>query len=285
LEQNGSTNPLTTFLSILVIGDDPPSILLGELLALEHSVKVKICYNEQEALRWINDGPVNIIFIDPIRQEKQGIDFILQIRKEYSKIVFVLYSYYKDLENTAHDLYRDEGKRFINYYRLDKNLTKPMMLKPLKDVLNNCRRFIGLQYHQDFDYDVALSYAREDREYVDKLANCLKEKNIRVFYDLFEQANLLGKDLAIYLYEVYMNKSRYFIPFISKAYRDKKYPIHEMKAALERALNEKGGEYIIPIRIDDTLIPGLSNTIGHISIEEGISNICSLIATKLKITG
>lgn len=44
-------------------------------------------------------------------------------------------------------------------------------------------------------YDIALSFAGENREYVDKVAKLLKDKGISVFYDLFEKANMWGKDL------------------------------------------------------------------------------------------
>lgn len=45
------------------------------------------------------------------------------------------------------------------------------------------------------DYDVALSFAGENREYVDQGAEFLKETGLRVFYDRFEEANLRGKIL------------------------------------------------------------------------------------------
>jgi len=38
-----------------------------------------------------------------------------------------------------------------------------------------------------FEYDVALSFAGEDRAYVEKVAKYLKEKSIRVFYDKYEK--------------------------------------------------------------------------------------------------
>lgn len=35
---------------------------------------------------------------------------------------------------------------------------------------------------QKFDYDVALSFAGEDREYVNEVASILKSKGVSVFY-------------------------------------------------------------------------------------------------------
>lgn len=43
-------------------------------------------------------------------------------------------------------------------------------------------------------FDIALSFAGEDREYVDQVATILHSKGISVFYDLFEEVNLWGKE-------------------------------------------------------------------------------------------
>ncbi len=52
---------------------------------------------------------------------------------------------------------------------------------------------------QDFEYDVCLSFAGEDRAYVKEVASKLREMSIRVFYDDYEQAELWGKDLYTHL--------------------------------------------------------------------------------------
>ncbi|MEG2492469.1 MAG: hypothetical protein RSA67_08020, partial [Alistipes sp.] len=56
------------------------------------------------------------------------------------------------------------------------------------------------------DFDIALSFAGEDRSYVDQVANTLKLKGVSVFYDKFEEANLWGKNLYEYLSDIYRNK-------------------------------------------------------------------------------
>lgn len=40
----------------------------------------------------------------------------------------------------------------------------------------------------EFDYDVCLSFAGEDRDFVDKVAEDLRVSGCRVFYDRFEPA-------------------------------------------------------------------------------------------------
>ena len=50
----------------------------------------------------------------------------------------------------------------------------------------------------EYKYDVALSFAGEDRFYVDQVATILKEQGVSVFYDEFEEVDLWGKDLALH---------------------------------------------------------------------------------------
>ena len=54
----------------------------------------------------------------------------------------------------------------------------------------------------DDKYDVALSFAGEDREYVDAVASHLQEAGVRVFYDRFEETKLWGKNLYDHLSDI-----------------------------------------------------------------------------------
>jgi hypothetical protein len=113
------------------------------------------------------------------------------------------------------------------------------------------------------DYDVALSFAGEDREYVEKVAEALKEKGVRTFYDRYEQASLWGNDLYGALDEVYRIKAHLCLMFISKHYVSKVWTSHERKSAQARALTEES-EYILPIRFDESEVPGLRPTVSYL---------------------
>jgi hypothetical protein len=67
------------------------------------------------------------------------------------------------------------------------------------------------------DYDIALSFAGEDRAYVDRVANVLCDRGIKVFYDRFEVAELWGKDLYTHLTDIYQKRARFTVMFISQA--------------------------------------------------------------------
>jgi hypothetical protein len=114
-------------------------------------------------------------------------------------------------------------------------------------------------------YDVALSYAGEDRPYVDQVAAILKSKRVRVFYDRYEQVTLWGTDNYDHLADVFENQAHFVVMFISKHYAEKVWPNHERKAAQARAVKERR-EYILPARFDDTKLPGLSGNVGYIDL-------------------
>ncbi|MGB2769621.1 MAG: TIR domain-containing protein [Candidatus Zixiibacteriota bacterium] len=116
-------------------------------------------------------------------------------------------------------------------------------------------------------YEVVLSFAGEDREYVEEVARFLKDNNVRVFYDKYEEVTLWGKDLAEHLDKVYRGSARYCVMFISKHYADKVWTSHERRSALAKAIEEKE-EYILPARFDDTEIPGLRQTIRYVDLSE-----------------
>ncbi len=115
-----------------------------------------------------------------------------------------------------------------------------------------------------YEYDVALSFAGEQREYVREVAKALRDYyNLEVFFDEFEESKLWGKNLYDYLYDIYSKKAKYVIIFVSKAYAKKAWTNHEREAAQERALKEKR-EYILPVKFDDTDIPGLPQTVAYL---------------------
>jgi hypothetical protein len=137
-----------------------------------------------------------------------------------------------------------------------------------------------------FDYDVAISFAGEQRADAEAIATCLRSTGVSVFYDQYEAANLWGKNLYDHLATVYHHQARYCLMLVSAAYAAKVWTTHERQSAQARALAENT-EYILPVRFDDTPIPGLLPTIGYISFREyGVQGICQLLLQKLgKHTG
>ena len=112
-------------------------------------------------------------------------------------------------------------------------------------------------------YDVALSFAGEDREYVEQVAEHLVNLDVTVFYDQYETADLWGKDLAVHLGNVYSRDSHFVVMFASRHYAKKAWPNHERQHALASNLEGQIGR-ILPVRIDGSEIPGVPSTVGYL---------------------
>ena len=97
-----------------------------------------------------------------------------------------------------------------------------------------------------FEYDVGLSFAGEQREYVARVASDLKSRGIRVFYDDYERGTLWGKDLYEHLSELYQHMCQYCIIFISAEYAAKVWTNHERMSAQAPSIQLK--ERVYPAR-------------------------------------
>ena len=131
-------------------------------------------------------------------------------------------------------------------------------------------------------FDVAISFAGTERKYAEKLATILKDAGYSVFYDEFYPEYLWGKNLVDTFDEIFRKRARYCVIFVSKSYKERVWTNHERQSAQARALNEKGREYILPIKVDDVELEGMPPTIGYVPIKKGIETIGELLIKKLK---
>ncbi|TBD04585.1 TIR domain-containing protein [Rhizobium leguminosarum] len=133
-----------------------------------------------------------------------------------------------------------------------------------------------------FKYEVALSFAGEDRPFVSEVAEHLRESGVGVFYDRYEEVQLWGKDLYTHLSSVYRADSRYTVIFVSRHYVAKLWTNHELRSAQARAFAD-AGEYVLPARFDDTPIPGLLDTVGYVDLKaKSPRELSDLIIQKLR---
>ncbi len=118
------------------------------------------------------------------------------------------------------------------------------------------REEAGREKGRTFDYDVALSFAGEQRPYVEQVAKTVAAAGVSVFYDDFEEVRMWGRDLPSFLEQLFREKARFCVLFLSADYARKAFPRWEGQAAIARLVKQKG-EYILPIRFDSTDLPGL----------------------------
>ena len=94
-------------------------------------------------------------------------------------------------------------------------------------------------------WDVALSFAGAQRDYVEKVAAVLKARGVRCFYDADEQIELWGKYLAEELPAIYGEQAATVVVFVSADYAARDWTRLERRAALNRAVRERE-EYVLP---------------------------------------
>ena len=133
------------------------------------------------------------------------------------------------------------------------------------------------------EFDVAISFAGTDREHAEKLAHAVRAAGFSVFYDDFFGAQLWGKHLTEFFDDIYRNRSRHCVMFISPQYRDRIWTTHEHRSALARSVDQKGGEYILPVIVESTDIEGLPTSIAYLSLtDHTIDEIAEMLIEKLR---
>ena len=136
--------------------------------------------------------------------------------------------------------------------------------------------------HNPFEYDVALSFAAADRVAAEDLAGLLAARNIKVLRAEYHAAERGGSDIVTYIAEMYRTKARYCLLLISKHYPLKAWTEAERTSAREHALRDPE-EYILPVRLDDTEVPGMAEVKGYQDLRQGsIEGIVDLVEGKLQ---
>ena len=132
-------------------------------------------------------------------------------------------------------------------------------------------------------YDVAFTFAGEDRAVVEKIKEIVS-KEFNVFYDYDYQAELVGKDLYRYLRDLYTHNARYVVCFLSEHYYEKAWANLEFSAIKERLMNTFfDSDFLIPIILDDTpLTQDIPSFIGFYKHTD-ILKTAELIKEKVRI--
>ncbi len=135
------------------------------------------------------------------------------------------------------------------------------------------------------EFDVALSFAGEQRDYVRAVASELSKHGVSYFFDEENEEHLWGKDLAAELQRIYMTASNVVVMFVSEAYANKSWPRHERQSALSRAI-ESRREYVLPVRFDDTSLPGLNPSMSYLQLQgRSPAKLAENIMRKLVLLG
>ena len=143
----------------------------------------------------------------------------------------------------------------------------------------------GVTAAQEQRWDVALSFAGAQREYVDQVAQALKGQGVRCFYDADDEIELWGKYLAEELPVIYGERAAAVVMLVSAEYAARDWTRLERRAALARAVRERR-EYVLPARFDDMPLPGLPPDMSYVDLRaKAPHQFAAMIVPKLAALG
>ncbi len=119
------------------------------------------------------------------------------------------------------------------------------------------------------NYDVAVSFAGEQRGYVESTVSAARVLGLRVFYDRDMAYRWWGRNFVVEQRRVYVGSTLRFVPFISAEYLARPYPRDEFSYAMLRSV-AVGDDYVLPVLFGDVRVPAelLHPHIGYLRAED-----------------
>ena len=155
----------------------------------------------------------------------EEIQTLLMYERDSSgpNVEMVRYGFLQNIKATSHEIlftFVEEGrfKRKDVYEFADRFGISNFMLCRTHWTIKDAGIPTALMSRLIPTYDVVFSFAGENRKFVKQVADHLKAKGVRIFYDEYEQAKLWGKNLAEHFGMIYRQSAHYCVMFISEAY-------------------------------------------------------------------
>lgn len=121
----------------------------------------------------------------------------------------------------------------------------------IQEQTNNYSTYFGEKNEKKIEFDVALSFAAEQQEFVNKVYHYLRAYNLKVFFAPECQDILVGKNQREIFMKIFGIISEYIVLFVSKNYIVREVPMEEANIAFHS--HEIGK--IIPVCLDEARLP------------------------------
>ncbi len=134
-------------------------------------------------------------------------------------------------------------------------------------------------------FRIALSFPGEHRPFVKQVADHLAAGvgRERVLYDKYHEPELARLDLDTYLQDLYHKESELIAVFLCADYERKEWCGLEWRA-IRDLIKRRHSSIVMPLRFDDTEIPGLFSIDGYILIEDRTADeVAKLILERLRL--
>lgn len=116
-----------------------------------------------------------------------------------------------------------------------------------------------------YSFDFAISFSRDCRSVAKELRDHLVARGAAVFYDDSFLEHLLGKRLDHEFSWTFGAGTQFFVPIVSAAYAERPWPQYEWSIA-KREAEKRQEEFILPLRVDDSLLVGLPDTVSYLDL-------------------
>lgn len=120
---------------------------------------------------------------------------------------------------------------------------------------------------KSFEFDLAISFAGENRELARRFAEKIEVFDVSVFFDELYESNLLGKALTKQFTKIFNDQSRFVLCLLDRFHLDKIWPTFERETFRKRLAEEA----IIPVYLDDSTFLGIPEDIYGFDMKKGQS--------------
>ncbi|MCB0669147.1 MAG: toll/interleukin-1 receptor domain-containing protein [Saprospiraceae bacterium] len=118
------------------------------------------------------------------------------------------------------------------------------------------------------EFEVAISFAGENRKLAKYIASQLELIDVPVFFDEYYESNYLGKAWSKEFERIFVRDSRLVVCILDSNHKDKIWPTFERDCFKKRV----PAEDVIPIYLDDTVFVGIPDDIVGIKYKWDDSN-------------
>jgi hypothetical protein len=121
---------------------------------------------------------------------------------------------------------------------------------------------------RNLEYDLAISFAGENRDLAKRFAEKIEIFDVSVFFDELYEANLLGRALTKQFTRIFNTDSQFVLVLLDVNHKEKVWPTFERETFKKRVADEA----VIPVYVDNTVFLGIPEDIYGIDLRNGISD-------------
>ena len=176
----------------------------------------------------------------------------------------------------------NRSRKYLRYARQWLEVSTELVCDTIRDDVERSVRPV-VPNDGTFTYDLAISFASEQQDRVDRFVDHFESAGLAVFYAPRSQANaqMIGEELPDYLERAFGSESKRCIIFASVDYVEKVWTGYERQVIISTFV-QRGPGYVWPIMFDDVKIDGLPDSIGYMGPSDGTDEeIASALADRL----